>query len=193
MLKKCKLANKKNGFANVGAKLKVSAFFSAPSPIRGPLSVTNPNNHNSKRKIMNELFLHNFKSIANNYIDKMIVGNNSRKNVIDFFNIIFEEAFNLGEIDRLCKLSSTNGNKLFKTSLSSFSFRSGLELKILNDFNLQTNDVYFLVSIVLGNPYFVRKLISLGYDTLKITTSSNNLNLLLELQSFTTLNNKLLK
>ena len=141
---------------------------------------------------MNELFLHNFKSIANNYIDKMIVGNNSRKNVIDFFNIIFEEAFNRGEIDRLCKLSSTNGNKLFKTSLSSFSFRSGLELKILNDFNLQTNDVYFLVSIVLGNPYFVRKLISLGYDTLKITTSSNNLNLLLELQSFTTLNNKLL-
>lgn len=137
---------------------------------------------------MNELFLHNFKSVTNNYIDRIITGNNSRRFVIDFFNVLFEEAFNCGKIDRLCKLSSTSGNKLFKTSLSSFSFRSGLELKILNDYNLKTDDLYILISIILGNPYFVRKLISLGYDTLKITTKSNNINLLLDLQNFTTIN-----
>jgi hypothetical protein len=36
--KKCKLANKKNGFAYVGAKLKLSAFFPAPSQTREPLA-----------------------------------------------------------------------------------------------------------------------------------------------------------
>lgn len=142
---------------------------------------------------MNELFLSSFKSLTNNYIDRIITGNNSRQDILKFFNLIFEEGFNRGKIDRLCKLNSTSGNNLFKTSLSSFSFRSGLELKIINDYNLTNSDIYILCSVILGNPYFVRKLISLGYDTLKITTNSQKINLLLELKSFTTLNNKLLK
>ncbi|VDH15618.1 Uncharacterised protein [Algoriella xinjiangensis] len=142
---------------------------------------------------MNEIFLHNFKSITNNYIDKVITGNNSRKSVIIFFNLLFEEAFNLGKIDRLCKLSSTSGNTLFKTPLSAFTFRSGLELKIINDNNLTSKDVYLMIGIILGNQYFVRKLISLGYDTLVITSNSKIIDLQLDLKNFTTLNNRLIK
>lgn len=142
---------------------------------------------------MNELFLHSFRSLTNTYIDRIITGNNSRKDVINFFNLFFEEAFNSGKIDRLCKLSSTKGNKFFKTNLSSFSFRSGLEIKILNDHNLKESDVHTICNIVLGNPYFVRKLISLGYDTLKIIADTKKISLSLELQNFTTLNKNLLK
>lgn len=37
LLKKSKLANKKNGFANCSAELNISAFYSAPSQSPEPL------------------------------------------------------------------------------------------------------------------------------------------------------------
>jgi len=142
---------------------------------------------------MNEHFLHSFKSLTNQYIDKIIIGNNSRQDILKFFNIIFEEAFNTGKIDRLCKVSSCSGNKFFKTTLSTFSFRSGIELKIINDANLTNYDVNILCSVILGNNFFVRKLISLGYDTLIISTSTTGINLNINLHQFTGINNRLIK
>ena len=142
---------------------------------------------------MNEHFLHTFKNLANLYIDKIIIGNNSRQDILNFFNLFFEEAFSLGKIDRLCKIRSCAGNKFFKTSLSAFSFRSGIELKIINDLNLTNYDAHILSSVILGNPYFVRKLISFGYDTLVISTSTTGITLTLNLNDFTNINKKLIK
>lgn len=142
---------------------------------------------------MNEHFLHNFKSLTNQYIDKIIIGNNSRQDILNLFNVIFEEAFNIGKLDRLCKIRSCSGNKFFKSSLSTFSFRSGIELKIINDLNLTNYDMHILCSVILGNPYFVRKLISLGYDTLVVTTSTTNITMTINLNDFTNLNSKLIK
>jgi hypothetical protein len=139
---------------------------------------------------MNDLFLHNLNTTINKIINVAIDGNQNRSQLIKLFNSVFEEAFNSGYINRLCKVKSCSGNKNFKSKFSSFKFRSGLEINILNDNDLLNQDIYLISGIIIGNPYFVRKLISIGFDTLRMTASSINLSLDIELNRHAQINTK---
>lgn len=143
---------------------------------------------------MNDLFKDNLKITFNKIENVLVDGNQSRTSLLNFGNTILEEAFNSGFIDRYCKMSQCSGNKNFKNNFSSFTFRSGIEINIINGNNLSNNDVYIICGLILANPYFVRKLLSLGFDTMRLTAKSVNISFDVELIKYSEINrNSLLK
>jgi hypothetical protein len=137
---------------------------------------------------MNELFKNNLKITFDKIENLLVDGNQSRSSLIKLGNVILEEAFNNGFIDSFCKMNQCSGNKNFKNKFSSFIFRSGIEISIFNSNDLSNKDMYIICSLVLSNPYFVRKLLSLGFDTLRLTAKETNINFDVELIKYSNIN-----
>ena len=123
---------------------------------------------------MNELFIQHVKSVVHSLLDHLIEGDTSRSEIMAILNNAYEMAYINGITNRICKFSTVSGNSDFKNISSSFNFRSGIEMKILNGCDLQPEEIFLLSSVIIDNPQIVRTLITLGFDTFRIKNSYSN-------------------
>ncbi len=107
-------------------------------------------------------------TLLNRVVDIVSSGSLERVRIIKEFNMVFQEAYQSGDIDRLCTVTTGPGNPDFRHELSSFYLRSAFKITIHNDSNLNDNDYYDISKYVIESAPFVRQLMALGYDTLKI-------------------------
>jgi hypothetical protein len=107
-------------------------------------------------------------TLLNRVLDVVSSGSLERVRIMREFNLVFQEAYQSGDIDRLCSVTTGPGNPNFKHELSSFYLRSGFKITIHNDSSLRDNDYYEISKFVIESAPFVRQLMALGYDTLKI-------------------------
>lgn len=111
-----------------------------------------------------------FKNIArlvNRVVDVVSQGSWERVRVLNAFESVFKNAFELGEIDLYCTVTTGKGDPSKRHELSTFTARSGFKITIQND-NYKLIDSKFvdLAKYVVGNVAFVRRLMALGYDSL---------------------------
>jgi len=88
-------------------------------------------------------------------------------------NQSFKEFFYSGELNRLCKVSISQGDKDFTHEMSAFWFRSGFKISIENDINLTDTEINEISKYVLTNHSFIRQLMAMGFDTLIIQGANN--------------------
>jgi len=79
----------------------------------------------------------------------------------------------MGEAPTLLKTMTSKGNNNYRHSFSKF-LRSGFRIKALSGRNLDKNDLLIIGEIILNNENLVRKLISLGWDTLEVHDNMGN-------------------
>jgi hypothetical protein len=108
-------------------------------------------------------------TLFNRIVSVVTTGSTERIRIINEFNKVFVEAYQLGEIDRKCTVTVAPGNSSFRHELSAFHIRSGFKITIHNDSRLTTQDIVEISQYVLNSAPFVRQLIALGFDTLIIT------------------------
>lgn len=126
-------------------------------------------------------------TLLNRVLDVVSSGSLERVRIINEFNLVFQEAFQSGEIDRLCSVTTGPGNPNFKHELSSFYLRSGFKITIHNDASLKDNDYYEISRYVIESAPFVRQLMALGYDTLKIVGKNTMLGMQIPLKEIANL------
>jgi hypothetical protein len=114
-------------------------------------------------------------TLLNRVVDIITQGGLERVRVLNEFNRVFKSAFEMGEFNRLCSVTTAKGNQNFKHELSTVYLRSGFKITILNDDNLKKQD-------------FSRKLMALGYDTLLIKGKSSTTGLEIPLKEIASLN-----
>jgi len=131
--------------------------------------------------------------LLNNFVDVIIRGNFERTRLIKEMNLVFNYAFISGDIQRLCKVSTTIGNPRFKHELSTFYLRSGFKIIIENDQNLTMTEFNHISSFVIASEPFVRQLMAFGYDTLIIAGKKNFNGIEICLRDLTNLTNYMLK
>jgi hypothetical protein len=105
-------------------------------------------------------------TLLNRVVDIVSSGSLERVRIIKEFNLVFNEAYQTGDLDKWCSVTTGAGNQQYKHELSSFYLRSGFKITIHNDLNLQENDFYEISKYVIESAPFVRQLMALGYDTL---------------------------
>lgn len=108
------------------------------------------------------------KDFFNNLFNSILDGSFERMKIINMMNQGFKEYFYKGDLDRLCKVSITAGDKDFAHEMSSMWFRSGFKISIENDANLSESEITEISKYVLSNIPFIRQLMSIGFDTLVI-------------------------
>jgi hypothetical protein len=107
-------------------------------------------------------------TFLNRIVDVVSQGNLQRVTILSQFNLVFKEAYFQGDLERLCRVTTSPGIPDFKHELSTFYLRSGFKITIENDHNLIQNDFYEISRYVIESKPFVRQLMALGYDTLII-------------------------
>jgi hypothetical protein len=113
-------------------------------------------------------------TLINRIVSVVSTGSMERIRVISEFNDVFKEAYKLGEIERLCSVTVSQGNPKYRHELSSaFSLRSGFKITIHNDSNLRHQEVVEISKYVTDSGPFVRQLCALGFDTLIITGANS--------------------
>ncbi len=90
-----------------------------------------------------------------------------RYSLIRDFNSSSKKAFIEGVAQTLLEAKITKGDSNYKHEFSKF-FGSGLRIKALSGKLLKRDEIQEIGKVLLGNEQFVRKLISLGWDTLEI-------------------------
>ncbi|MDO4764044.1 MAG: hypothetical protein Q4A00_06635 [Flavobacteriaceae bacterium] len=123
---------------------------------------------------MNELFLNNIKRIAEKISGYLIDGNDNRQQMINILNNLYGEFYVSQYINRRCLFSITKGNSSFHNNASSFQYRSGIELKILNDLSITQQEIEMILFPILGNETVKRRLNVMGFDTLKVVLACQN-------------------
>lgn len=101
-----------------------------------------------------------------NLFNSLLDGSFERMRIINVMNQSFREFFYSGELNRLCKVSISQGDKDFAHEMSSFWFRSGFKISIENDENLLDSEIKEISKYVLSNTSFIRQLMAMGFDTL---------------------------
>ena len=96
----------------------------------------------------------------------MLDGSFERMRIINAMNQSFKETFISGDINRMCKVSISQGDPDFKHPMSSFWFRSGFKISIENDSNVKDSEYTEIAEYVLQNRSFIRQLMAIGFDTL---------------------------
>jgi hypothetical protein len=91
-------------------------------------------------------------------IDVVSQGNLERVRIIREFNLVFNEAYLGGDIERHCTVTTSPGNPEFSHELSTFYLRSGFKITIENDNNLTDNDFMEISRYVLESAPFVSQL-----------------------------------
>lgn len=126
-------------------------------------------------------------TLLNRVVDIISSGSLERVRIIREFNLVFQEAFQSGDIDRLCSVTTGPGNPEFRHEMSSFYLRSGFKITIHNDTHLKDNDYFEISRYVIESAPFVRQLMALGYDTLKIVGKNTMIGIQLPLKEIANL------
>ena len=127
-------------------------------------------------------------TLLNRVVDIITQGGLERVRVLSEFNRVFKSAFEIGEFDRLCSVTTSKGNQNFKHELSTIYLRSGFKITIMNDENLKKQDFSKIAKYFVINKAFARKLMALGYDTLLIKGKSSTTGLEIPLKEIASLN-----
>jgi len=108
-------------------------------------------------------------------------------------NTAFKEYFTTGELNRLCKVSISQGNSAFAHEMSSLWIRSGFKITIENDVSLRESEINELAAYVTDNAAFVRQLMAMGFDTLTIKGKTGGMTKSFALKRFANLNQYYIK
>lgn len=106
-----------------------------------------------------------------------------RTKLVKDFNNASAESFIAGEATTLLKLTIVSGDSSYKHEFSKF-FGSGLRIKALSGKSLSRNELNEIADIILKNEKLVRRLISLGWDTLEVHDSNGLIGLKWPLKKF---------
>lgn len=117
----------------------------------------------------------NIGDFLKNLLSSLLDGSFEKIRIINAMNQSFKESFVSGEINRMCKVSISQGDPDFKHPMSSIWFRSGFKISIINDSNIKNSEYEEIAQYVLQNNTFIRQLMAIGFDTL-IVQGSNTKN-----------------
>lgn len=117
----------------------------------------------------------NIGEFLKNLLSSLLDGSFEKIRIINTMNQSFKESFVSGEINRMCKVSISQGDPDFKHPMSSIWFRSGFKISIINDSNIKNSEYEEIAQYVLQNNTFIRQLMAIGFDTL-IVQGSNTKN-----------------
>ena len=106
-----------------------------------------------------------------------------RIKLIKDFNTASNYAFVIGAAPTLLKVSISKGDSNYKHQFSKF-FGSGLRIKALSGKVLSRLELAELANVILDNEQLVRKLISLGWDTLEVQDDLGSVGLKYALKNF---------
>lgn len=129
------------------------------------------------------------KDFFNNLFNSLLDGSFERMRIINVMNHSFKEYFYSGELDRLCKVSISQGDRDFAHEMSSLWFRSGFKISIENDANLLDSEIMEISKYVLSNTSFIRQLMAMGFDTLIVAGSTGGKGRKFSLKGYANLNN----
>lgn len=129
------------------------------------------------------------KDFFNNLFNSLLDGSFERVRIINIMNQSFKEFFYSGELNRLCKVSISKGDKDFAYEMSSFWFRSGFKISIENDFNLADSEIIEISKYILSNTSFIRQLMAMGFDTLIVVGATSEKGRKFSLKGYANLNN----
>lgn len=129
------------------------------------------------------------KDFFNNLFNSLLDGSFERMRIINIMNQSFREYFYSGELDRLCKVSISQGDRDFAHEMSSLWFRSGFKISIENDANLLDSEIMEISKIVLSNTSFIRQLMAMGFDTLIVAGATGGKGRKFSLKGYANLNN----
>lgn len=101
-----------------------------------------------------------------NLINVILDGSLERVRLINAMNQSFKEYFISEDLNRLCKVSISQGDPDFKHPMSTFWFRSGFKISIENDSNVRESEYSEIAQYILQNQSFIRQLMAMGFDTL---------------------------
>lgn len=104
----------------------------------------------------------------------LLNGSFVKSTFIDEINKQFYDLFISGKLKRLYEAHSTVGRMEDNHDMSSKRL-NGLELKIKNDSGITINEVEEFAQTFLANDELVRQLLSIGYSTLIIKGTTNNI------------------
>ena len=129
------------------------------------------------------------KDFFNNLFNSLLDGSFERMRIINIMNQSFREFFYSGELDRLCKVSISQGDRDFAHEMSSLWFRSGFKISIENDTNLLESEIMEISKYVLSNTSFIRQLMAMGFDTLIVAGATGGKGRKFSLKGYANLNN----
>jgi hypothetical protein len=92
---------------------------------------------------------------------------NERRRLVRNFNLAAREAFVAGMAPTLLEASISVGESAYRHAFSKF-MAGGFRIKALSGRPLSKVEMITLSEVVLNNQELVRKLISLGWDTLEV-------------------------
>jgi hypothetical protein len=92
--------------------------------------------------------------------------------IISQMNQAFKNQFLTGEASRLVHASITIGDANYRHAMSNTFIRSGFMLTIKNDDNLKKSEAHEIAQYILENDFFVKQLMTLGFDTLIVKGKS---------------------
>ncbi len=126
-----------------------------------------------------------FKNLLNSLLD----GSFERVRIIQAMNQSFADYFYSGELNRLCKVSISQGDPSFSHEMSSFWFRSGFKISIENDSNLKESEIEDISKYILSNITFIRQLMTMGFDTLIVVGANGGKGRMFSLKGYANLKN----
>lgn len=91
-----------------------------------------------------------------------------RRRLIKDFNNYAKNAFISGEVETLLKAKIISGDPDYSHRLSKF-MRGGFDIEALTGKPLPESEIHEIRDKILNNKLIVRKLVTLGWDTLSIT------------------------
>ena len=106
-----------------------------------------------------------------------------RAKLVNDFNRASNNAFIIGSAPTLLKISISRGDSSYKHQFSKF-LSSGLRIKALSGKTLSREELTDLANVILYNDQLVRKLISLGWDTLEVQSDAGYLGLKYPLKKY---------
>ena len=92
-----------------------------------------------------------------------------RNRLIRSFNQSAREAFISGYAPTVLRASISRGDSSYKTAFSSL-FNSGFRIQALSGKQLSREEIVLIGQVVLDNTELIRRMVSLGFDTLEVTS-----------------------
>ncbi len=93
-----------------------------------------------------------------------------RRKFLDEFNHSARESFIANVVPIYLKAESSFGNNEFRHAFSSFLYH-GLKIRTMTGMYLDDSDFISMGNMLASNPSLMRRLVTLGYDTLEITNN----------------------
>ncbi len=129
------------------------------------------------------------KEFLKNLLNALLDGSFERMQIINAMNQAFKEYFISGELERLCKVSISQGDMDFRHEMSSIWLRSGFKISIENDAGLKESEIFEISQYVLQNNSFVRQLMAIGFDTLIVQGKTTKIGRVFSLKAYANLKN----